>query len=251
MGKLRRRVLAGLCLAGLLTGGTLSASGTATAETTTAVDADASGAVEQHTLFVLDSAKPLSQVAAGIAATGLRPFAVEHISGERRGGFSSRLLDLTETVAQYRMGYQDTYDTTAEPQVFAFRLEGVAATDALGSLAQDVLNRELVAAGSTTYVAPPEEGGTVETDPQVAPANLPKEKWAPESGKTVGSNVENWTECAPKVGPSCYGADPQGHPLSDVLAYHAGERVQLGLGVRARLQADQPEQPGSVSGILR
>lgn len=155
-----------------------------------------SGAVGSHTVFVLREPIPLQAAAQAINRTSLRPFSFDHM-GLKRGGFQSRDLDLASTLSAYRAAYGR--HNLGEPQVFSFRLEGVATTEALGELAALVLRRVEVEPTATVAVMTPQEGGAVATNPAVAPASVDPNRppWLPERGFTNAYNDTN--VCFPGV----------------------------------------------------
>jgi hypothetical protein len=155
-----------------------------------------SGAVGIHTVFVLREAIPLEAVAQAIDRTGLRPFSLEH-TGPKRGGFHSQDLGLTSTLSAYRAAYGR--HKLGDPQVFSFRLEGVATPEALGELAALVLRRVEIEPTATVAVMTPQDGGAVAVNPEVAPASVDPNRppWLPERGFTNAYNDTN--VCFPGV----------------------------------------------------
>lgn len=134
---------------------------------------------------MLDSPRPLWEVAEAISGTGLKIVSLEHAGGGTQGGFLAGVLANEQAIDVYRKNYGGIKN--AEPGVFAVRLAGrFDPRDGFSGLSDDIVSQRTVPPEVTVNVSPPEEGGAIAADPQAAPTADKKKPWAPESGRTEG-----------------------------------------------------------------
>jgi hypothetical protein len=185
------RVLAGLA-AGLVL--------LAVASPRTEAAARSQAATTEHTVVVLDTPRPLSELTRTLANARPRVVALEH-TGSTRGGFvAAASLSMRESLTHYAEGLGSS---AADAVVFAMRLEGRISS---GELGIGVSAEAFVPANAAVVVAPPSLGAPLiqilerrtaerrDTVHRLAVIS-PSKKWMPQSGRVNAFEIPARTEC--------------------------------------------------------